>query len=89
MEGAKIYAFWYSLIVTCKVNGLNPYEYLSYVISQFPYINKHEEKEVEQLLPEYYNVNKRFDEEYRASRGIKEEIIMGSKEEIEGIQTAA
>jgi IS66 C-terminal element/Transposase IS66 family len=75
IESANNLALLYSLIVSCKFNNINPKVYLEYVFTQMPYINKHDEKELEQLLPDRFDVNKRFDQEYRRKRGIVENII--------------
>ena len=75
IESANNLALLYSLIVSCKFNNINPKGYLEYVFTQMPYINKHDEKELEQLLPDRFDVNKRFDQEYRRKLGIVETII--------------
>ena len=38
--GAKTSAIYYSLLISAKENGLNPYEYLVYVFSQAPNLGK-------------------------------------------------
>lgn len=75
IESANNLALLYSLIVSCKFNNINPKIYLEYIFTQMPYINKHDEKELEQLLPDRFDVNKRFDQEYRRKHGIVENII--------------
>jgi transposase len=72
----------YSLIMSCKINNINPREYLEYIFKQLPYVNKHDIKKLKQLLPDRYDKNRRFDEEYRQERGIREEIIVHDKAEI-------
>lgn len=46
--GAKANAIWYSLIQTAKLNGLDPYKYLSAILNAF---TKREPFEVEAYLP--------------------------------------
>jgi IS66 C-terminal element/Transposase IS66 family len=75
IESPNNLALLYSLIVSCKFNNIKPKVYLEYVFTQMPYINKHDEKELEQPLPDRFDVNKRFDQEYRRKRGIVENII--------------
>jgi len=72
----------YSLIMSCKINNINPQEYLEYAFKQLPYVNKHDIEKLKQLLPDRYDKNKYFDEEYRQERGIKEEIIVHEKVEV-------
>lgn len=72
----------YGLIMSCKINNINPKEYLEYAFKQLPYVNKHDFEKLKQLLPDRYDKNKRFDEEYRQERGIREEIIAHEKAEI-------
>ena len=73
-ESAEKIAMLYSLIISCKFNNINPQEYLGYVLEQMPYINKHNRKELEALLPDRFNLKKRFDYEYRERLGIYENI---------------
>jgi len=66
----------YSLVMTCKINNINLKEYFEYIFKQLPYINKSDVERLEQLLPDRYDKNKGFDEEYREKRGIEEKIII-------------
>lgn len=72
----------YSLVITCKINNLNPQTYLEYVLTQLPYINRHNKSELEQLLPDRVNLRKKFDEEHRSSIGVAETIVDNETEEI-------
>lgn len=90
MDSAEKLGMLYSLIISCKINNINPKAYLEYVFTQMPYINKHDIEQLKQLLPDRFSLNKRFDEEYRQSRGITEEIISHRDIEIaEELQEAA
>jgi transposase len=49
-DGAKALVAWYSIIETAKMNNLDPYKYLKYILTQIPiYIDKN--KSLEDLLP--------------------------------------
>lgn len=50
VQGANSIADWYSIIETAKLNGLEPYFYLKYLLTQLP-IYQREEKAIEDLLP--------------------------------------
>lgn len=52
-RGADSSAVWYSLVVTAKENGLQPYPYLEYVLDQLRGKTKEEvtEEELDALLP--------------------------------------
>ncbi len=52
VEGAEASATLYSIVSTAKSNGLNPYDYLRYILEELPRREKLEE--IEELLP--YNV---------------------------------
>ena len=80
-ESANALAKIYSLVITCKVNNINPQEYLEYVFTQLPYINKHNSNELEQFLPDRVNMSKRFDQEYRNRLGISESIVIENNTE--------
>jgi len=54
VKGASAIATWYSIIETAKANGLEPYSYLKYLMTEFP-IYQSEGKNIEPLLP--WNVN--------------------------------
>jgi IS66 C-terminal element len=71
----------YSLIITCKFNNINPREYLEYILTQLPYINKHDTSELRKLLPDKYDVDKRYDLEYRKQAGIVETITIPTIDE--------
>ena len=75
IESANKLGVLYSLVISCKINNVNPRTYLEYVLTQMPYINKSDPKELEQLLPDRFDINKKFDQEYLKSIGIAEKII--------------
>jgi hypothetical protein len=72
----------YSLVITCKINNMNPQTYLEYVLTQLPYINRHNKSELEQLLPDRVNLSKRFDEEHRSNLGIDETVVDNDTEDV-------
>lgn len=49
-DGAKALVNWYSIIETAKMNNLDPYKYLKYILTQIP-IYKYENKSLDDLLP--------------------------------------
>jgi len=49
-KGAEAMAGWYSIIETAKMNNLDPYKYLKYILTQIP-IYRHENKNLDELLP--------------------------------------
>lgn len=51
MRGAEASAIIYSIVETAKENGLNPLNYLTYVLEQLPRIDVTDEAELDQLLP--------------------------------------
>ena len=52
VEGAKANAVMYSLIESSKVNNLNIYKYLNYLLEEFPKIkNINDENALEKYLP--------------------------------------
>jgi transposase len=53
-RGAKSLCGWYSIIETAKMNDLDPYKYLTYILTQIP-IYRFENKPLDNLLP--WNVN--------------------------------
>lgn len=55
VKGADSIAHWYSIIETAKLNGLVPYFYLKYLMTELP-IYLRDGKDIEKLLP--WNVNK-------------------------------
>lgn len=50
VDGAKSLTGWYSIIETAKMNKLDPYKYLTHILTQIP-IFIHENKSLEDLLP--------------------------------------
>jgi len=50
VKGAYAIATWYSIIETAKANSLEPYFYLSYLLTELP-IYQSEGKNIEELLP--------------------------------------
>ena len=51
-EGAKANAIYYSLIESAKINKLNIYKYIKYLLDELPQIEEaQEEKEIEKYLP--------------------------------------
>ncbi len=49
-EGAKALCGWYSIIESAKMNNLEPFKYLTYILTEFPKL-KAEKKEIDVLLP--------------------------------------
>ena len=82
ITSANKLAMLYSLIITCKFNNINPREYLEYIFNQLPYINRHNTSELKKLLPDKYDVNKRYDLEYRKQAVIVETITIPTTEDI-------
>lgn len=54
IKGAKAIATWYTIIETAKANGLEPYSYLKFLLTELPYY-KRDDRDIEELLP--WNVN--------------------------------
>ena len=54
-KGADAITNWYSIIETAKLNGLEPYYYLKYLLIELP-IYQRDSKNIEELLP--WNVDK-------------------------------
>jgi len=50
VKGAEAIATWYSIIETAKLNGLEPYFYLKYLLTQLP-IYQRDQKDIEELMP--------------------------------------
>ena len=50
VKGAEAIATWYSIIETAKLNGLEPYFYLKYLLTQLP-IYQRDQKDIEALMP--------------------------------------
>ena len=55
VKGANAIANWYSIIETAKLNGLEPYFYLKYLLTELP-IYQRDGKNIEKLLP--WNIDK-------------------------------
>lgn len=55
VKGADAIANWYSIIETAKLNGLEPYYYLKYLLAQLP-IYQRDTRNIEELLP--WNIDK-------------------------------
>lgn len=54
-NGARRAAMLYSLLGTCKINGINPYEWLSDILTK---ISSHPVNKLHQLLPVEWNSNR-------------------------------
>lgn len=54
-QGAKASAAMYSLIETAKANQIEPYHYLRYLFTKWPYIDPEDPEELKALLPQYLN----------------------------------
>jgi len=50
VKGAKALAVWYTVIETAKANGLEPYHYVKYLLTELPYYIR-DGKDIEALLP--------------------------------------
>jgi len=50
IKGAEALAAWYTVIETAKANGLEPYHYLKYLLTELPYYMR-DGKDIEALLP--------------------------------------
>jgi len=50
VKGAEAIATWYTIIETAKANGLEPYHYLKYLLTEFPYYQR-DKRDIEELLP--------------------------------------
>jgi len=55
VKGANAIANWYSIIETAKLNGLEPYFYLKYLLTELP-VYQRDGRDIEELLP--WNVDK-------------------------------
>ena len=52
VKGAQSSAIVYSLVETAKVNGLESYKYLRYILEELPYLEKSPAyKDLEALMP--------------------------------------
>jgi transposase len=50
VKGAEAIATWYTIIETAKANGLDPYHYLKYIMTEIPYYQR-DNRDIEPLLP--------------------------------------
>ena len=50
-KGAKSSAIIYSIVETAKENGLNPFNYLSYLFEELPNMDTTDRAQLAQLLP--------------------------------------
>jgi len=50
-RGAKASATIYSIVETAKENGINPYQYLTYLFEQMPNLDVKDQKVLDELLP--------------------------------------
>jgi len=50
VKGAEAIATWYTIIETAKANGLDPYHYLKYLLTELPYYQR-DDRDIEELLP--------------------------------------
>ena len=50
VKGAEAIATWYTIIETAKANGLEPYHYLKYLLTELPYYMR-DGRDIEALLP--------------------------------------
>ena len=50
VKGAEAIAIWYTIIETAKANGLEPYHYLKYLMTELPY-HQRDNRDIEPLLP--------------------------------------
>ena len=56
IKGAKAIATWYTIIETAKANGLEPYSYLKFLLTELPYY-KRDNRDIEDILP--WNVSEK------------------------------
>ena len=49
-DGAKSLTGWYSIIETAKMNNIDPYKYLTHILTQIP-IYRYKNKSIDDLLP--------------------------------------
>jgi len=50
-RGARASAITYNIIETAKENGLNPFQYLSYLFEKLPNLDPEDSNALDQLLP--------------------------------------
>ena len=63
VKGAESSAIVYSMVETAKANGIDPYDYLFYVLSVLPYLGKSVSHEkLETLMPWSGEVQQRYGE---------------------------
>ena len=54
-RGAKVSAIYFSLVETCKENGIDPYAYLVFALNKSAYLQKYDEPEkAADLTPDYF-----------------------------------
>ena len=53
-RGARASAVIYSIIETAKENGLNPYDYLTYIIERAPNVNMQNPALLDTLMPHQF-----------------------------------
>ena len=67
VKGAESSAIVYSMVETAKANGIDPYDYLFYVLSMLPYLGKSVSHErLETLMPWSGEVQQRYGEEAKS-----------------------
>ena len=67
VKGAESSAIVYSMVETAKANGIDPYDYLFYVLSVLPYLGKSVSHErLETLMPWSGEVQQRYGEEAKS-----------------------
>ena len=67
VKGAESSAVVYSMVETAKANGIDPYDYLFYVLSVLPYLGKSVSHErLETLMPWSGEVQQRYGEEAKS-----------------------
>ena len=67
VKGAESSAIVYSMVETAKANGIDPYDYLFYVLSVLPYLGKSVSHEkLETLMPWSGGVQQRYSEEAKS-----------------------
>ena len=55
-KGAEASAILYSLVQTCKLNNVEPYNYFRETLTKIPNIDISNEKELAKLLPINYKI---------------------------------
>ncbi|WP_176736713.1 IS66 family transposase [Oligoflexus tunisiensis] len=62
IKGAAVSAALYSLVITARANGIDPYEYLTHIFSELPKASSTED--IERLLPWNFSHSKKFDRNF-------------------------